>query len=300
MTPLEEWFYELPIITRTYITLVFAETIACQLDFVNPYQLHFSYDLIFVGHQYWRLLTSFLYFGGLSIDFLFHMFFLVRYSRSLEDGYFRGRTVDFAWMLMLSMAAIVTITPIFSPKANSIPFLSSPLNFVLIYLWSRTNPTVMMHFFGLFVISAAYLPWVFLGFSLIVHGVWPTADLVGLMVGHTYFFLDDIWPRGGGAVVAGVRMERPRIVRAPAIVKQLVAVDFAGGRGAGFGGVDANLPVAEFGDEAQEPFQAVPGATGDYEVWNPDGGDHAANGSESTNANELRRRQTEGNHEEED
>ncbi|KAJ3292694.1 hypothetical protein HDU79_001153 [Rhizoclosmatium sp. JEL0117] len=282
MTPLEEWYYELPIITRSYITLVVAETLACQLDLVQPFQLHFSYDLVFKGHQYWRLVTSFLYFGGLSVDFIFHMFFLVRYSRTLEEGYFRGRTVDFAWMLMLSMAAIVTLTPIASPKPGSIPFLISPLTFTLIYLWSRKNPQMRMHFFGLFVISAAYLPWVFLGFSLIIHGVWPTGDLIGLLAGHTYYFLDEIWPRGGGAIVRGVRMERPRIVRAPNFIKQLFRVDFVGGRGVG-NGVEIVLPALEA--EAVQGEAIIPGATGEYEMWNP-------NGNNDGGENELRQRPT--------
>ena len=31
---------------------------------------------------------------------MFHMFFLVKYSKSLEEGSFRGRSADFLWMLM--------------------------------------------------------------------------------------------------------------------------------------------------------------------------------------------------------
>ena len=35
-----------------------------------------------------------------GLDFVFHMFFLVKYSKSLEEGSFRGRSADFLWMLM--------------------------------------------------------------------------------------------------------------------------------------------------------------------------------------------------------
>ena len=31
---------------------------------------------------------------------MFHMFFLVKYSKSLEEGSFRGRSADFLWMLL--------------------------------------------------------------------------------------------------------------------------------------------------------------------------------------------------------
>ena len=31
---------------------------------------------------------------------MFHMFFLVKYAKSLEEGSFRGRSADFLWMLL--------------------------------------------------------------------------------------------------------------------------------------------------------------------------------------------------------
>ena len=43
----------------------------------------------------------FLYAG---LDFVFHMFFLVKYSKSLEEGSFRGRSADFLWMLLFGGA----------------------------------------------------------------------------------------------------------------------------------------------------------------------------------------------------
>jgi hypothetical protein len=44
-------------------------------------QLYFNLDLILYHGEVWRLATNFLYFGNFSIDFIFHMFFLVRYCK---------------------------------------------------------------------------------------------------------------------------------------------------------------------------------------------------------------------------
>ena len=44
-------------------------------------QLYFNFDLIVYQWEVWRLVTNFLYFGNFSIDFIFHMFFLVRYCK---------------------------------------------------------------------------------------------------------------------------------------------------------------------------------------------------------------------------
>ena len=58
------------------------------------------------------------------------------------------------------------------------------------------------------------LPWVLLGFSVLL-GNSPSVDLMGIAVGHLYFFLDDVFPytRGG-------RGRRP--LRSPAWLLRLL------------------------------------------------------------------------------
>lgn len=46
--------------------------------------------------------------------------------------------------------------------------------------------------------QAPYLPWVLLGFSVLLgNAVW--VDLMGMVVGHMYYFIEDVFPeqRGG-------------------------------------------------------------------------------------------------------
>ncbi|KAI8826537.1 Derlin, partial [Fimicolochytrium jonesii] len=191
--PIEEWYYEVPIVTRSYVTAVFLTTLACQLELVSPFHLYFDWSLIWKGGQWWRLVTSFLYFGSFSLDFLFHLFFLVRYSRMLEEGSFRGRTADFVWFLGFGMSASILLTPLI-PSSLAIPFLSAPLTFMLVYVWSRRNSSVRMNFLGVFNFNAPYLPWVLMGFTVLLNSHWPVGDLVGLLVGHVYYFLEDVYP----------------------------------------------------------------------------------------------------------
>ena len=63
-------------------------------------------------------------------------------------------------------------------------FLGSPLSFFLTYIWARRNPSVRLSFLGLFVFSAPYLPWVLLGFSLVLHNQLPKENLLGIAIGH--------------------------------------------------------------------------------------------------------------------
>jgi hypothetical protein len=48
--------------------------------------VYYNTNLIFRRGEVWRLLTNFFFFGSLGLDFVFHMFFLVKYCKSLEEG----------------------------------------------------------------------------------------------------------------------------------------------------------------------------------------------------------------------
>ena len=90
---------------------------------------------------------------------------------------------------------------------------------MLVYVWSRRNPYIRMNFFGLLNFQAPYLPWVLLGFSLMLGNavvvdlmgktcLFTHIDLfnrhlidqifisstVGIAVGHVYYFLEDVFP----------------------------------------------------------------------------------------------------------
>ena len=49
---------------------------------------------------------------------------------------------------------------------------------MLVYVWARRNPFVRMNFFGLLTFQAPYLPYVLLGFSLLL-GNSVSVDLLG-------------------------------------------------------------------------------------------------------------------------
>jgi hypothetical protein len=54
-----------------------------------------------------------------------------------------------------------------------------------------------MNFFGLLNFQAPYLPWVLFAFSLLL-GNSVIVDLMGIIVGHIYYFLEDVFPRQQG------------------------------------------------------------------------------------------------------
>lgn len=185
----EGWYFDIPIITRVWITAAVLTSGAIHCDLVSPYQLFFSWRTVWDKSQLWRVITTFLYFGPLSLDFVFHLFFMSRYSRMLEESFYRGKTADFAWLILYAAASLLILSPI-----AGLPFLGSPLSFSLVYIWSRRNPAIRLSFLGLFIFSAPYLPWVLLAFSVLLNNSLPKGDMLGIAVGHIYFFFEDVYP----------------------------------------------------------------------------------------------------------
>jgi len=145
------------------------------------------------------------------------MFFLVRHSRLLEEGSFRGRTGDFLFLylfgavVLLSFDYLIFIGPYWFPKG--VMFLAPSLAFVVVYVWSRRNPHVTLSFLGLFNFNAPYLPWVITGFGMLLnHSPW--ADILGIAVGHIYYFLEDVYPQ----------TSQRRILKTPGFLKAMFDV----------------------------------------------------------------------------
>ncbi|CAN0912655.1 DER2.2 [Linum grandiflorum] len=218
----EEWYKQMPVVTRSYLTAAVVTSIGCSLDIIAPSHLYLNPRLVVHKYEFWRLITNFLYFRKMDLDFMFHMFFLARYCKLLEENSFRGRTADFFYMLLFGASVLTGIVlvggmiPYISESFAKIVFLSNSLTFMMVYVWSKQNPFIHMSFLGLFTFTAAYLPWVLLGFSVLV-GASAWVDMLGMMAGHAYYFLEDVYPRMTG--------RRP--LRTPSFIKALFADDDA-------------------------------------------------------------------------
>ncbi|XP_043233023.1 derlin-2-like isoform X3 [Amphibalanus amphitrite] len=175
-------YLDMPPVTRVYTTACVLTTLAV----------------------FWRLITTFLFFGPVGFTFLFNLIFTYRYCRDLEDGSFRGRTGDFVVMFVFGAGCMVL-----SALAVNLLFLGQAFTIMLVYVWSRRNPFVRMNFFGLMNFQAPYLPWVLLGFSLLL-GNSVSVDMVGIAVGHGYFFLEDVFPNQPGGFRS---LQAPRWLR---------------------------------------------------------------------------------------
>jgi len=189
---LEQWWKELPIVTKYLFALSFGLTLAANFSLINPMLLVLNFTLVFKHFEIWRLLTCFFFHGKLGFPFLIHMMFLVRYGQSLEQTTFSGRTADFVFCLLFGSGVLLV-----AGWLLQLPILAMSLIMMIIYIWSRKNPNINMSFmFGIQFLSF-YFPWVLVAFNFLMGGM-PIAEIVGIVVGHVYYFLEDIYPLTSG------------------------------------------------------------------------------------------------------
>lgn len=192
---------------------------ACYLDLLSPLTMYYNFDLVLYKGQYWRLISSFIFFGSFSIDFLFHLYFVVRYCRLLEEGHFRGRPADFVWMIIIGIF-LHLVFAVTVDTFSKIRFLGHSLSFMMVYCWGRDplNGEMQMNLLGLFPFQAPYLAWVLLVFSMVMGNPVET-DLLGIVVGHIYYFFDVVYPQI--AIKRGWTTRYERVVTAPVALQYL-------------------------------------------------------------------------------
>jgi len=86
-----------------------------------------------------------------DLDFMFHMFFLARYCKLLEENSFRGRTADFFYMLLFGATVLTNIVIV----GGNIPYLSE--SFAKIIFLSNSLTFMMVSYFLLVCIQISFV-----------------------------------------------------------------------------------------------------------------------------------------------
>uniref|UniRef100_A0A915KRW6 Derlin n=1 Tax=Romanomermis culicivorax TaxID=13658 RepID=A0A915KRW6_ROMCU len=67
----------------------------------------------------------------------------------------------------------------------------------ILYIWCQTNADTIVQFWFGTSFKALYLPWVLVGFNMIIRGG-GVNELIGILVGHLYYFLAFKYPQEFG------------------------------------------------------------------------------------------------------
>ena len=199
-------FNESPKITRLLILSSFAISILVWSGLINTLDIYLNFGLIIHKFEIWRLVTTFLYFGEFNLNLILHMYIFFRDSKILEKKIFHGSSADYLCFILFCMIFLL----ILSPFTKSL-FLSSSLNFAMMYYWGRKSKTTNVEFMGVFTFRAPYLSIFYIIISFLL-GYEYKQLIYGIIVGHVYFFGKDILPRIKG--IKGVKLlETPRFIQ---------------------------------------------------------------------------------------
>lgn len=101
--------------------------------------------------------------------------------------------------------------------------LMDPMVLSVLYVWCQLNKDTIVSFWFGTQFKAMYLPWVLLAFKIIIAGG-GIMELVGILVGHLYFFLTFKYPQELGG---------PALLQTPAFLKQWFPDQIGGVHGFG-------------------------------------------------------------------
>ncbi|KAJ3035706.1 hypothetical protein HDV00_003467 [Rhizophlyctis rosea] len=193
-----DWFARIPPVTRVLFTGTLLTTVFAHFGLVHPVQLYFApTPLIFPWFQIWRLVTNF-FIQKLGFNFLFHLYFLYNQSHALETSHYSNRTADYMWCVFSLMMILNTISTIlfFTATQYFMPLMSNSLIMAIVYIWSMYFREEDVNFMYGLRFKAMYLPWALLALNFLQTGEISALipDVIGIVAGHIYFFLDHIYP----------------------------------------------------------------------------------------------------------
>ena len=207
-------FNESPKITKILVLSSFGISVLVWSGLINTLDIYLNFYLIFHKYEIWRILTTFLYFGEFNLNLILHMFIFFRDSKILERKIFQGNSADYLYFILFCMIFLLLLSPI-----TKTLFLSTSLNFAMMYYWGRKSKMTNVEFMGVFTFRAPYLSIFHLMISFLL-GYEYKELIIGIIVGHVYFFLKEILPRIKG--VKGIKLlETPKIVQKMCDVLQL-------------------------------------------------------------------------------
>lgn len=187
--------------------------------------------------QLWRAMTSVFYYPlnpATGFHFMLNCYFLYNYSLRLETDHFKQKPGDYFFMLVFNWILSLLIGLLLE-----LPLLMDPMVLSVLYVWCKLNKDVIVNFWFGTRFKAMYLPWVLLCMNLILSSG-SIFSIVGIMVGHAYYFLKFIYPQELGG---------PSLLETPAFIKRYIP-DVSGGVH-GFG----VPPVGQRPNPAQQPPQ---------------------------------------------
>eukprot|EP00116_Pleurobrachia_bachei_P008345 sb/3468607/ len=193
-TGIGAWYSNIPFFTKWWFTLTLLCTLGANFGVLPGNHMLLVWDLVAYKFQFWRMAGCVFFMGRLGFPFLINVYFLYNYSLRLETGVYDGKPADYCFLLIFNWLCLIILGFIIPLRMIGMPLVISVL-----YVWCQVNhETVVQFWFGT-QFKAMYLPWALAGFNVLLGGKYSTCfsgmmELIGIFVGHIFFFLKYKYP----------------------------------------------------------------------------------------------------------
>ncbi|CAN0082872.1 unnamed protein product [Discosporangium mesarthrocarpum] len=188
----EDLFRSIPPLSKVIIVSMVGMLLSQVMGVFSWHQFAFIWPLVWKKFQFWRIFTAAFFPGLPGFSTLITMYTIGMYSIRYEEDSFStgggGGSADYSVLLIFGLVVMETFSVLFL----QLPFITSAMLFMIAYVWSRKNANSAVSFFGV-AVQAVYVPWVMVGINVLM-GMGLTEALLGIGVGHLYYFLIDILP----------------------------------------------------------------------------------------------------------
>jgi len=201
MSEISDWFNSLPFFTRYWFGGTVGLSLLARFGLIPGQWLILNYYQIFHQFEIWRPITALFFYPitpQTGFHFLLNCYFLINYSKLLENGQYQMFPADYAFLLLMNWFSCVILGLFMNMMV-----LMDPMVLSVLYIWCNLNKDTIVSFWFGTQFKAQYLPWVLFAFNLILSGG-GVHELIGILIGHLYFFLKYQYPQqyGGQALIS--------------------------------------------------------------------------------------------------
>jgi Derlin-2/3 len=198
MDDLKTFYFQMPPITRYYLTSIFiTATIATYFKSLQIliYYIFLDYELALKSFQIWRLFTNVFFIGGFSTSFLFFVVMIYMNFKNQEQTAITLRAYATFIMMIVYLLIFLNIINIFSSQIFGFKVgftLAQQLILSFIYINSKREPQkiVTLYFFRM---KNCYFPYALILLN-IVSGGGIYDNIIGIIAGNAYYVLADVLP----------------------------------------------------------------------------------------------------------
>jgi hypothetical protein len=181
----------MPLVTKIFLVTNLVVGASITFGLLKMESLALLWPNIWEKFEVWRLFTCFFAMGPFSLNFAIHTYVMYQNCKRYEANPFNtgagGTTPDFLWLVLVCGMFLLVVAYYFT-----LYVLGEPIMYSIMYVWCRRAPDEVQSMFG-FKFKALYLPWVYMLIRIVMGGA-ITEPLIGVAVGHLYYFLVEILP----------------------------------------------------------------------------------------------------------